>query len=431
MSAAMTDNELSLAGEYAARTPRSRAYHQQACRCLPGGETRSVTHYKPYPVVLAEGRGAVVCDLDGHEYVDVLNNYTALVHGHAFPPVLAAVQAALPAGTVFPAPHPAQLRLARMLTERYPAVERVRFTNSGTEAALLGLRIARAATGRRRVVTFSGGYHGSVPEIIDGGDQIVRVCYNDAAQAAAEIDSSVAAVFAEPFLGSGGVIPAAPGFLRQIQDRAHAVGSLFVLDEVQSLRNALHGAHASLGLEPDLLLMGKIIGGGFPVGAVGGHASLMDLTSATRPGGLACSGTFNGNVITMTAGAAALAALDGPAISALTERANALADQIETAASRAQVPATVTRAGSVLHVHLLSCRPGTAEAADAAPTAWASALHLALLLEGVYAAPRGMLNLSTALDDSLLARAAAGYAGAFLRIRDLVASRPLTASGRG
>lgn len=239
------------------------------------------------------------------------------------------------------------------------------------------------------------------------------------------------AVFAEPFLGSGGVIPAVPGYLRQIQDRAHAVGSLFVLDEVQSLRNALHGAHASLGLEPDLLLMGKIIGGGFPVGAVGGRESLMDLTSAARPGGLPCSGTFNGNVITMAAGEAALAALDGPAISALTERANVLADQIEAAASRAGIPGTVTRAGSVLHVHLLGCRPGTAEAADAAPAAWASALHLALLLEGVYAAPRGMLNLSTALDDSLLARVAAGYAGAFLRIRDLVTSWDLMASGRG
>ncbi len=412
-----------LTGEYAARTPGSGDHYRQACRHLPGGETRSVTLYQPHPVVLAEGRGALVRDIDGNEYVDVLNNYTSLVHGHAFGPVIEAVSAALPAGTAFPAPHPAQLRLAGILTSRYPAVQRVRFTNSGTEAALLGLRIARAATGRRRIVMFTGGYHGGVPEIIDGGPDTVRVRYNDADQAVAAIDSSVAAVFAEPFLGSGGVIPAAPGFLGRIADRARQVGAVFVLDEVQSLRNAPNGTHAALGLEPDLLLMGKIIGGGFPVGAVGGRAALMELTSAARPGALSCSGTFNGNVVTMTAGAAALAALDGPAISELTGRAAELAGRIEAAAARAGIPARVTRAGSILQVHLTERTPGSAEQAGAVPAPWVSALHLALLLEGVYAAPRGMLNLSTAIDDDLLARVAHGYTGAFGRIRDVITSR--------
>jgi glutamate-1-semialdehyde 2,1-aminomutase len=419
-----------LAGEYAARTPRSADHYRQACRYLPGGETRSVTLYQPYPLVLAEGHGALVRDVDGNEYVDVLNNYTSLVHGHGFAPVIEAAAAALPTGTVFPAPHPAQLRLAGMLCHRYPAVQLVRFTNSGTEAALLALRIARAATGRRRIVTFTGGYHGGVPEIIDGGPDTVRVRYNDADQAVAAIDSSVAAVFAEPFLGSGGVIPAAPGFLGRIADGARQVGAVFVLDEVQSLRNAPNGTHAALGLEPDLLLMGKIIGGGFPVGAVGGRAALMELTSATRPGALSCSGTFNGNLITMTAGAAALAALDGPAIAELTGRASELADRIEAAAARAGIPVRVTRAGSILHVHLAERTPGSAEEADAVPAAWASALHLALLLEGVYAAPRGMLNLSTAIGDDLLTRVEDGYARAFGRIRDLIISADLMASAR-
>ncbi len=430
MSAVPAGPRAGLTGEYAARTPRAGDHYRQACRYLPGGETRSVTLYQPHPVVLAGGHGALVRDIDGNEYVDVLNNYTSLVHGHGFGPVIEAVAAALPAGTVFPAPHPAQLRLAGMLCDRYPAVQRVRFTNSGTEAALLALRIARASTGRRRIVTFTGGYHGGVPEIIDGGPDTVRVRYNDADQAAAAIDSSVAAVFAEPFLGSGGVIPAAPGFLGLIADRARQAGAVFVLDEVQSLRNAPNGTHAALGLEPDLLLMGKIIGGGFPVGAVGGRAALMDLTSAARPGALSCSGTFNGNLITMTAGAAALAALDGPAIAELTGRAAELAGRIEAAAARAGIPVSVTRAGSILHVHLTERTPGSAEEADAVPAAWASALHLALLLEGVYAAPRGMLNLSTAVDDDLLARVADGYARAFGRIRDLIISPDLLASGR-
>lgn len=414
------DHGLDMISEYAARTPGSGDYHRQACRYLPGGETRSITHYQPYPVVVADGHGALLRDVDGNEYVDVLNNYTALVHGHAFPPVVQAVLAAVPGGTVFPAPHAAQLRLARTLTERFPAAERVRFTNSGTEAAMLALRIARTATGRRRVVMFNRGYHGSVPELVDGGADTVVVPYNDADQATKAIDSSVAAVFAEPFLGSGGVIPASPEFLRQIQLRAHATGGLFVLDEVQSLRNFPHGTHASLGLDPDLLLMGKIIGGGFPVGAVGGRASLLDLTSAARPGHLSCSGTFNGNVITTAAGCAALAALDEPAISTLNSRALALAGQIEAAASRTGIAASVSRAGSVLQVHLLDRRPVVPEETEVIPAAWTSALHLALLLEGVYAAPRGMLNLSTALDDDLLARVADGYANAFQRIRGLL-----------
>jgi glutamate-1-semialdehyde 2,1-aminomutase len=430
MSAAPAGVRADLTNEYGARTPRSADHHRQACLHLPGGETRSVTLYQPHPVVLAEGRGALVRDIDGNEYIDVLNNYTSLIHGHGFGPVTEAVAASLPAGTVFPAPHPAQLRLAGTLTGRYPAVQRVRFTNSGTEATLLALRIARAATGRRRIVTFTGGYHGGVPEIIDGGPDTVRVRYNDADQAEAAVDSSVAAVFAEPFLGSAGVIPAAPGFLGRIAGRARQAGAVFVLDEIQSLRNALNGTHAALGLEPDLLLMGKIIGGGFPVGAVGGRAALMELTSAGRPGGLSCSGTFNGNVITMTAGAAALAALDGPAIAGLTARAADLAGRIEAAAARAAVPARVTRAGSILQVHLTGRAPAAAEEAEAVPAAWSSALHLALLLEGIYAAPRGMLNLSTAIGEDLLARVADGYARAFLRIRDLIASSDLMTSGR-
>src|ERR1700730_10744107 len=185
-----------LVRQYTARTPASREYFGQLRQHLPGGETRSITYFEPYPVVLAEGHGARVRDVDGNEYTDALNNYTALVHGHGFGPATDAAIAAIPTGTVFPAPHPAQLRLATLLTGRYPAVELVRFTNSGTEAALFALRIARRATGRRAVLMFSGGYHGSVPELVDGGPDTITVAYNDAGQAADRIADSVAAVFA-------------------------------------------------------------------------------------------------------------------------------------------------------------------------------------------------------------------------------------------
>jgi glutamate-1-semialdehyde 2,1-aminomutase len=420
----MTD----LVRQYTARTPASGEYSAQLRRHLPGGETRSVTYFEPYPIMLAEGHGARVSDVDGNEYTDALNNYTALVHGHGFGPAADAAIAAIPCGTVFPAPHPAQLRLASLLTGRYPAVDLVRFTNSGTEAALLALRIARRATGRIKVLMFSGGYHGSVPELVDRGPDTITVPYNDADQAADQIDDSVAAVFAEPFLGSSGVIPAAPGFLRQVADLCRAAGSVFVLDEVQALRNAPRGIHAELGLTPDLVVMGKLIGGGFPVGAIGGRRDLMELTSAARPGSLPGSGTFNGNVITMVAGAASLTALDAAAIMTLNGRAASLADRIEAAARRAGMPVSVTRAGSILHVHLLAEPPVNAEQARVVPAGWQAALHLALLLEGVYTAPRGMLNLSTAMNGADLDVLHAGYQTAFQRIRDLASAGPVPAS---
>ncbi|MGA2528428.1 MAG: aminotransferase class III-fold pyridoxal phosphate-dependent enzyme [Acidimicrobiales bacterium] len=406
--------------EYEAKTPASRAYFEKFCRHLPGGETRSVTHYDPYPVVLADGHGALVRDVDGNEYIDVLNNYTSLVHGHGFGPITEAVRAMLPTGTVFPAPTTALLDLASTLTGRYPAAKRVRFANSGTEASLLATRITRAATGRRRLVVFGGGYHGSIPEFLDSGGDILTVPYNDFERTLDAIDSSVAAVFVEPFLGSGGVIPAAPGFMQAIENRAHAVGCLFVLDEVQSLRNAFHGTHSELSLEPDLLLMGKVIGGGFPVGALGGGAPLMDLTSANAGGPLSHSGSFNGNVVTMRAGVASLRALDEEAISLLNRRAGWLSKEIVLAARRVGIPASVTRAGSILQVHMIEQPPGTHEATRAVPATWVAQLHLALLLEGVYAAPRGMLNLSTALDDDRLAAVARAYENAFARVLPVV-----------
>jgi glutamate-1-semialdehyde 2,1-aminomutase len=389
-----------LVDEYEARTTSSRRAYDDFCAYMPGGTTRSVAHYDPYPVVLESGEGAIVRDVDGNEYIDVLNNYTALVHGHVPAAPRLAAESALAHGTVFPAPHAAQLELARLLCERYPAVERVRFTNSGSEAALLALRIARAATGRQRVVMFENAYHGSVPDFIDPGADTLQLPYNDRDEAAAQIDSSIAAVFVEPFLGSGGVIPGEADFLLLLQQQARSVGAVFVLDEVQALRNAVHGMHTQLGLEPDLLLMGKIIGGGFPVGAVGGRAPLLDYTTRR----LSHSGTFNGNVVTMSAGVATLRELDEAAIDRLNRLAADLAEQIQVAGQTAGIRAELTRAGSILHVHL----PESSRAA--------AALHLALLLEGVYAAPRGMLNLSTALDETRLRQVSEAYGKAFRRL---------------
>jgi glutamate-1-semialdehyde 2,1-aminomutase len=198
--------EDSLVRAYTERTPRSAASFAAAGRVLPGGETRVVTSYPPYPVIIAEGHGARLTDVDGHIYLDLVNNYTAMVHGSAFAPVTEAVAGLLPHGFAFASPHPYQVALAA----RVASVQRVRFTNSGTEAALLAARIATRATGRRRLLMFDGAYHGSATLFLPGSPDVVRVPWNDADAVAALLarpGHDIAAVFAEPFLGAGGVRP--------------------------------------------------------------------------------------------------------------------------------------------------------------------------------------------------------------------------------
>ena len=401
---AIADPEL--VAEYRDRTPASAAAFARAERVLPGGETRAVTSYPPYPVVLADGCGARLWDVDGHPYLDLVNNYTALVHGNAFAPVTDALTDLLPRGVAFASPHHHQVALAERLCQRIPSVERVRFTNSGTEAALLATRIAQRATGRSRILLFDGAYHGSATALMPNSPDVVVAPWNDLAAAERLLagDEPVAAVLAEPFLGAGGVRPATPGFLAGVAESARSRGALFVLDEVQSLRNGVAGQQGVLELVPDLTVLGKVIGGGFPVGAVGGRADLLALTVGSRtPGHVVHAGTFNGHLAAAVAGLVTLDHLDAAAIDRLTTAGERLAARIT--AATAGVDAHVTRAGSILNVHL-----DTPECL--------AALHLTLLLDGVYTTPRGMINLSTALTDTDLDEAAAAYTRAFARIAD-------------
>ena len=393
---------------YTERTPGSAASFGAAGRVPPGGETRAVTTYPPYPVVITEGHGARLTDVDGHSYLDLVNNYTAMVHGSAFAPVTEAVAELLPNGFAFASPHPYQIALGEVLAARVPSVRRVRFTNSGTEAALLAARIAARATGRRRLLMFDGAYHGSAALFLPGSPDVARVPWNDLAGVSALLgppDHDIAAVFAEPFLGAGGVRPAEPGFLAAVAGLAREHGVLFVLDEVQGLRNGFHGEQGRLALSPDLTLLGKIIGGGFPIGAVGGRADLLELTvAALTPGNVTHAGTFNGHLAAAAAGMMTLRYLDEAAITRLNEAAVVLSGQIDAAAVAAGLAAEVTRAGSIMNVHLREPE----QLAD---------LHIALLLNGVYTTPRGMINLSTALSPGDLDDIAAAYAAAFHRVR--------------
>lgn len=398
------------------RTPRSAALFREAQALLPGGLTRSTLQVEPYPVALAAGSGATVTDVDGNTYIDLVNNYTALVHGNAHPAITTAVAERFAQGASLASPHASQIRLAELIVDRLPSAELTRFTNSGSEAATLAVRIARRATGRRKLVMFEGGYHGTGIPFADPDDEVVRVPYNDVSSAAEAIGTGIAAVLAEPFLGAGGVIPANPGFLTSVQELCKKAGALFVLDEVQSLRNRMGGAQAADGLLPDLTLVGKVIGGGLPIGAVAGRRDLLALTDARRTQALSHSGTMNGHLAAMVAGAVSLELLTADAITTLVTRASSLAAAIHSAGAAAGLPVTVTSAGSILNVHFSARAPRDYREVAAIDTPLLRDLYLGLLNRGVYTTPRGMINLSTVMTERELATVADAYAQVFAEV---------------
>ena len=300
---------------YRTSTPGSAALFAAAQRSLPGGDSRSTLHYPPHPLAMARGAGSRVWDVDGHELVDLTNNHTALVHGNANPVVLDAVREQMALGTCFSGPVPLQVEVADRLTDRLPGLEQVRFCASGTEATLHATRAARAFTGRLHIAKAEGAYHGSQDDVFvsthprpdqagpperptpvpraEGlhrsaiADTVVFP-FNDLDATAAvlrEAGPDLAAVLVEPVMGSAGMIPAEPGYLVGVADVAAEVGALFVVDEVITLRLAPGGGQAWAGVEADLSCFGKMLGGGFPLGAFGGRAEVLAAFDPTGEAG--------------------------------------------------------------------------------------------------------------------------------------------------
>ncbi len=398
------------------RLQRSERVTEELRRVMPGGDTRTSTFFTPFPIVLERGEGHRVWDVDGNAYIDLLNNYTSLVHGHAHPRIVAAVVDQAGQGFCFSAPHRSQAELAARITDRVESVEHLRFTNSGTEAVMQAVRAARAATGRTRIVKAHGGYHGSweqVPMVLEEaigtppavGDLITWVDYNDVAgleRAMAEGGSDVAAIILEPVLGGGGIIAASAAFLAAARRLATQHGALLILDEVITARLDRGGYQRVLGVRPDLTTFGKIIGGGLPVGAVGGSAEAMAVFDPRRPGHIDHGGTFNGNPMTMVAGCASVDLLDDAAIATLNELGSRLAEGLARCLEHGPVPGTVTSAGSLVQIHLGTTGPIRSWADVDLATPLLDVVHRACLEEGVYFARRGMLNVSTAMDDAVV-----------------------------
>jgi glutamate-1-semialdehyde 2,1-aminomutase len=413
---------------YLERTPGSATRARRAAALFPGGDFRAAAWHLPYPLTIESAAGPWLRDVDGHDYLDLLGNYTALVHGNAHPAIVEAATRAAANGTCWAAANEPMLELAGLLVDRVPSVEQVRFCNSGTEATMHAAMIAREVTGRRMVLMARYGYHGSYDVYEAGnlgheGPGTLVAPYGDAAafeDVLAERGDEIACVILEPVLGASGVVAAPPGFLARVADAARAAGALFVLDEVITFRLAEGGAQALAGadVQPDLTTFGKVVGGGFPVGAVGGRA---DVLAATGPadGRLPLSGTLNANPVTMAAGAVSVRELTADRIAAIGGWCARLAEGLTKSAADHGVPFSVRRAGSLLNVYLSpEPPPSVPERTDDDLMA---AFHLACLAHGLFLAPRGLVATSTVLSDELVDEAVdrAGHAFA-----DLAAHHP-------
>jgi len=319
--------------EYQESTPRSRRLYDRALKVMPGGTTRTSVYFLPYPPYISKGRGCHLWDVDGTRRIDFVNNYTALIVGHAHPQVVRVVREAIARGFAFASPTESEIRLAQIIQERVPSVEQLRFVNSGTEAAMFALRAARAFTGRQKIAKFEGGFHGtydltqvsvrtpveklgpkesplSVPEAAgipqETADQVVVLPFNDQEKVQRILkrhSGQIAALIVEPIPAMAGMIPPRNGFLSFLRDITQREGIVFILDEIITLRVHPGGAQSLYGVKPDLTLMGKIIGGGFPVAAFGGRKEIMGLLDP-RSGAPAIPhpGTYNGNPVGMAAG---------------------------------------------------------------------------------------------------------------------------------
>ena len=409
---------------------------------IPGGVNSPVRSFGAVggtPPFIARGAGARIWDVDGNEYVDFLGSWGPLVLGHAYPAVVEAVQRAAAEGTSFGAPTEREVHLAELVAAAVPSIEMLRLVSSGTEAVMSAVRIARAYTGRSKVVKFNGCYHGhadgmlvkagsgaatlgvptsaGVPEAYAAETLVAE--YNDLDSVVALLDAhinQVAAVIVEPVAGNMGVVPPEEGFLEGLRRLTGEAGALLIFDEViTGFRVAYGGAQARYGVTPDLTCLGKIIGGGLPVGAFGGRADVMAMVAPLGPAYQA--GTLSGNPLAVAAGTACLEALAEPgtyeALDALGAQAEA---GLRAAAEAAGTPMTLNRVGSMFTAFFTEEPVRTwADAAGADTERYAAFFH-GLLERGVYVAPSqfeaAFVSLAhTSEDVAFAARAAAGALG--------------------
>lgn len=419
---------------YAEGRPQSAALHARATEVMPGGNTRTALHFDPFPIYVAHSAGARITDVDGRDYLDVLGEYTAGLYGHSEPRILAETERVMRRGITNGAPAAHEIAFAEAIHARFPSVERVRFCNSGTEANLFALTLARIVTGRPGVMVFRGGYHGGVlgfptdenPMNVPFDFSVER--YNDLAigERIAALGESLAAVIVEPMLSNGGCIAADPAFLEMLRQATAQTGALLVFDEVVTSRMSGGGLQQRLGIRPDLTTFGKYLGAGFSFGAFGGRADLIDRFA---PGGLAHAGTFNNNVFSMAVGGMAFREIFTPArADALYADGERLREALNEAARRRGRPVRFTGCGSVMNVQFTEREiRAPQDVADIDPRL-TELFHFDLLEAGIYAARRGQINLSLPMNGQDFSAIVAAVGGFLDRRGALVAAAAQSAA---
>jgi glutamate-1-semialdehyde 2,1-aminomutase len=409
---------------------KSRALYERARAVLPGGNTRTTVHMSPHPVYLERGAGCRVWDVDGVARIDVINNFTAAIHGHAHPVLTQAAQAQAALGTAFGMPTAAEIELAEGLAARIATVDQCRFTNSGTEAVIAALKAARAFTGRAKIAKCEGAYHDSydyaevsldtppsawranapvstayaagTPAVLE---DVVVVPFNDVDGVAEVLRAhagELAAILVDPMPNRAGLAPADRAYVQALRELADEIGALLIFDEVICFRLGPNGAQPIWGVEADLTTLGKVIGGGFPIGAVGGRHEVMavfDPTDGKPP--LPQGGTFSANPVSMRCGLAALDLLDADTFARLDRQGDRLRAAIDEAFVAAGLQGHATGMGSLLKIHLAARPVRDYRSAYLEPEAARrlKALIVRLLNEGVIVAPNGLMALSTPMTD--------------------------------
>ncbi|GAB5467491.1 MAG: aspartate aminotransferase family protein [Rhodospirillales bacterium] len=422
--------------------PKSIALFEKARQVLPGGTTRATVVADPSPIYIQEGRGPRLIDVDGNSYLDLVNNYTALIHGHGFQPVVEAVKGQIGKGSCFANPTELEILLSQILCERVPGLEKLRFVTTGTEATMYALKAARAYTGRTKIAKFEGAYHGAYDYVEtsenSGPDnwgpisqparvryatgtpdsvleQTVIVPFNDIENTLICLErakSELACLLVDLVPSRGGLIPLEPDYIAAIQDFCKETGILIVSDEVLNFRQGYGGAAAAFGLEPDLITIGKIIGGGLPIALVGGGDAVMEVfDSASRKPLVPQGGTFAANPLSLVAGIAAMTALDRPALERLNAKGERLRAALRETIATSEMPISVTGAGSLFRLHMRPSEPRTYREFYPSPQAQALNRYIvkSLLGRGIYLPETSTSSLTTAMEESDLAQVVAAF----------------------
>jgi len=420
LQAALADAEAT----YVAGRPRSQAAHREASEYMPGGNTRTVLYHAPFPIRVVHGETQNITDADGHTYVNMLGEYTAGLFGHSHPVIRRAIDKALDHGLNLSGHGENEISLARLVCERFPSIERVRFTNSGTEANLMAISTARYITGKSKVMVFDGGYHGGLLYFSHGGIPInapfpyVVAPYNNVAETQKLIRShgdDLACVIAEPMMGATGCLPGSLEFLEMLRVETSDAGALLIFDEVMTSRLSPGGVQELSGVHADLTTLGKYIGGGMSFGAFGGRADLIDVYDPQRPDAIPHAGTFNNNVLTMAAGTAALAEVYTPAVARdLNARGDQFRDRLNQIIRSRELSLQFTGIGSLLGLHATAAPILGPDDLEGVDDQVIDLIFFDLLEAGYYMAKRGFIALSLAVTDDDLD----GFAAAFEEILD-------------